>query len=149
MLFVLSTLEHIQFAEKCFHLNCKWIGKFFFNWRITALQCCVGFYHTSAIHALSPEPLGCYREAGWTPCARQQLPTSCLSYIWSRFRCYSCNLSHPLPPTLCAVCSLCLHLYSCPANRFTSTLFIDPIYMYYYMIFVFLFLTYLTLYNRL
>ena len=33
------------------------------------------------------------------------------------FQCYILNLSHPLLPPLCPqVCSLCLHLYSCPAS---------------------------------
>ena len=128
---------------------------FFFNWRITALQCCVGFYHTSAIsayiHALSPEPLGCYREAGWTPCARQQLPTSCLSYTWSHFQCYSRNLLHPLPPTLCAESVLCVYI-SIPALQTGSPvpyLLIPYICIIMHIIiilyiFVFLFLTYLT-----
>ena len=49
---------------------------------------------------------------------------------------YSLNLSHPL---LCLqVRSLYLQLYSCPGNRFISTVFLDPIYMHYYVIFVFL-----------
>ena len=40
-------------------------------------------------------------------------------YIW---QCHFPNLSHPtFPPTLCPqVCFLLLHLYSCPANRFSS-----------------------------
>ena len=34
--------------------------------------------------------------------------------------------SHRLLSPLCLqVCSLCLHLYSCPANRFISTIFLD------------------------
>ena len=53
-------------------------------------------------------------------------------------RCYSLNSSHPLLPTLGPqVCSLHLHLYSCPANQSISTIFLDSIYMQSYMIFVF------------
>ena len=44
---------------------------------------------------------------------------------------------------------LCLFLHCCPENKFISTIFLDSIYMCQYMIFIFLFLTYFTLYNRL
>ena len=40
-----------------------------------------------------------------------------------------------------------LHCY--PANRFINIIFLDSIYTHYYTIFVFFFLTYFTLYNRL
>ena len=57
--------------------------------------------------------------------------------------------SHSLPPLLSLyVSSLRLRLYSCPANRFIKTIFLDSIYMHEYMVFVFLFLTYFTLNNR-
>jgi len=46
----------------------------------------------------------------------------------------------PSPP-VSTLCSLCLHLYSCPPNRFINTTFLDFICMHWY-IFVFLFLTY-------
>ena len=64
-----------------------------FNWRIIALQCCVGFcntiqQHESAISIhisppsctsppslpLHPTALGCHRALGWAPCVIQQLP---------------------------------------------------------------------------
>ena len=66
--------------------------------------------------------------------------------------CYSLHSSHPLlplPSPCTSVCSLCLHLHCCPINRFISTIFLDSIYMCYYRIFVFMFLTYFTLYNML
>ena len=45
-------------------------------------------------------------------------------------QCYSLSLSHPLLPLLCPeVHSLYLHLYSCLANRFMSTIFLDTIYV--------------------
>ena len=44
--------------------------------------------------------------------------------------------------------SLRLCLYSCPADRFISTIFLDSIHMRSYTKSVFLFLTYFTLYNR-
>ena len=55
-----------------------------FYWRITALQCCVGFCHTlwishKYIHIpshlnLPPTLPGCHRIPGWVPCVIQQHP---------------------------------------------------------------------------
>ena len=68
----------------------------------------------------------------------------------------SMPLSHFIPayppPFPCPqVHSLHLCLYSCPAPRFFITIFffLDSIYMCQHTVFVFLFLTYLTLYDRL
>ena len=69
----------------------------------------------------------------------------------------SMPLSHFIPdytsPSPCPqVHSLCLRLYSCPAPRFFRTIFfyfLDSIYMCQHTVFVFLFLTYFTLYDRL
>ena len=36
-------------------------------------------------------------------------------------------------PTMSKVCSLCLHLYSCPENRVISIIFLDSIYIYTYI----------------
>ena len=45
------------------------------------------------------------------------------------FQCYFSYLAHPLLPSLCSqVCSLCLGLHCCSANRFISTIFLDSIY---------------------
>ena len=66
----------------------------------------------------------------------------CWSLLYSQF-------TPPSPsPTVSTACSLLLHLYSCPANRFIQTIFLDSTYMHYHMIFGSLFLTYFTLYNR-
>ena len=69
----------------------------FFNWRKTALQCCVGFCHTTtqtshnytyitSILSLRPFPhltiLGHHRAPGWAPCVIQHLLTSSLFYTW-------------------------------------------------------------------
>ena len=127
-----------------------WLSSIFFNWRIIALKCCVGFSHatmwinhkgTYVICHLPlesspnppphPTPLGCHRIPGWTPCIMQLLPISYIFYAWYVCQCYSLNSFHPLLPPLCPqVCSLCLHLYSCPENRFISTSFLDSMYMH-------------------
>ena len=41
---------------------------------------------------------------------------------------HSLNLLYPLLPTMCPqICSIHLHLYSCPANRFISTILPESI----------------------
>ena len=142
-----------------------------FNWRIIALQCCAGFWHrtmwislqytyvpfflTLLLIACPPHstPLGYYRVPDWAPYVIQQLPTSYLFYIWWCI-CFNVALSiHPtlsFPTVSASLFSTSVSLfYSCPANRFISTIFLDSTYMCYYTIFVFLFRTYFTLYNRL
>ena len=137
------------------------------NWTemIVALHCCVSFsctakwislyqgiyaYIPSVLSLLLPpsHPLGHHRALSWAPCAIQQLPTSYPFYIWY---CIYVNSSLPVHPTFSftrcpQVCSLCRHLYSCCANRFICTIFLDSAYMCIYTVFVFLFLTYFTLY---
>ena len=66
--------------------------------------------------------------------------------------CQCCSVTTSQPPLLplCPqVCSLRLRLYSCPDTRFISTIFLDSIYLHQHTVFVFLFLTYFTLYDRL
>ena len=75
--------------------------------------------------------------------------------VWKYFSGQILNL-YPFHPTLAPfptvsgphIGSLCLDLYSCPANRFICTIFLEPIYKQYYTMFAFLFLTYFTLYDR-
>ena len=67
--------------------------------------------------SLPPEPPG--------------LITSCLFHTWW-YICQYCplNSSHSLLPQLCPQFhSLNLHLYSCAANRFISTIFLDSMYI--------------------
>ena len=101
-------------------------------------------------HTAPPHPCRSSRSAGLNPCAVQQPPTSCLVYTWwclSIRQRYSLSSPHPLLPLPCPqVHSLHLCLYSCPENRFISTVFLDSIYMHWYVIFIFL--TYFTLYDR-
>ena len=123
----------------------------FFNWRINALECCVGSCRTTIQFScnrvcirmyllyVSPTsgaslthystPLGHRRAPGWVPCAMQQLAIlHMVVYIW---QCYFLNLIHTLLPScVYYVHSLRLRLYSCPANRSISTIFLDSTYMH-------------------
>jgi len=59
------------------------------------------------------------------PLFYSNFPIAILHMVMYMFQCYSFNLSHPLLPSLCPqVCSLGRCLYSCPANRFISTIFL-------------------------
>ena len=64
-----------------------------------------------------------------------------LHMVMYMFQCYSLISSPNCPKSLC--------LHCCLASRIISTIFLDSIYMHSYMMFVFLFLTYFTLYNGL
>ena len=85
-------------------------------------------------------PLGHYRAPSWAPCAVQQLVTSYLFHTWSYI-----NVSATLPIHSTLTFGPCVHmsdtlyvsLYSCPANSFISTIFLDFIYMCSYTLFVF------------
>ena len=56
---------------------------------------------------------------------------SILHVVVYMFPCYWLNSSHALLPPLCPqVCSLCLCLHCCPANRFIGTIFLDSIRMH-------------------
>ena len=74
-----------------------------------------------------PTLLGHHRAPSWAPCATQQLPL--LIYFTHGGIHMSMLPSQFVPPfpshTMSKVCSLCLCLYSSPANRFISTIFLD------------------------
>ena len=75
-------------------------------------------------------PLGCHRAQSWAPCTIQQVLTSYfphgsvyVSTLVSQF----VLPSPPLSPLCLHVCSLCLCFHSCPANRFSCTIFLDSL----------------------
>ena len=81
-----------------------------------------------------------HKAPSWAPCAVQQSALHMIGYIC---QCYSLNSFYPPFPSLHPeVLAVCLHLYSCPANRVINTIFLDSMYI------VFLFLTYFILYDR-
>ena len=93
---------------------------------------------------------------GWAPTVSSLYHTansnwlSILQMVMHIFSVLLFQFFHLFPsPTVSQVCSLCLHLHCCPANRFISTIFLDYIYICVSMLFVFLFLDYFTLDNRL
>ena len=141
---------------------------FFFNWRLITLQHCSGFCHilksinleyTCVPHPESPShlpphpiPLGCPS----APAFHALFDASNLDW-WSIshmviyiFQCYSLKSSLPrLLPRSPKVCFLHLCLFCCLTCRVIITIFLNSIYMHWYTVLVFFFLTYFTLYNRL
>ena len=103
----------------------------FFNWRKIALQCFVGFCHTTMwishkytyvpcllnlLPHTSPHPtaLGSHRAHGWPSCVIQQLLISYLFYIWYCI-CLNATLSicpHSFPPRLQNLFLMSLYLFS-------------------------------------
>ena len=121
---------------------------FIFNWRIIALQYCVHFCHKSTwvshrytciAFLLSfpptshPTHSSRLSQSTWLVLheSYSKLPlTIILCMVIYMFPCYFLSFFHFLLPSLCPqVCSLCLWLHCFPANRFISTIFLDPIYM--------------------
>ena len=77
-----------------------------------------------------PTHLGCHRVWGLSSLSYSKFPLSILHKVMYMFQCYSFSLPLPLvPPLWSQVCSLCLHLRCCFANRFTGTIFLDSIYV--------------------
>ena len=95
--------------------------------RSTNIPSLLNFPPTSQSH---PSLLDCHRTPGRAPYVIQQLTISYINIVMYMFQCYSLISSHPiLLPLYPRVCCLCLSLYSCPANRFISTIFLDSIYI--------------------
>ena len=95
-------------------------------------------------------PLSHHRTLSWASCAIKQFPTNYFKHhnvynaiLFSQFILPSLSPSMSRSPS-----SMSGSLFL-PANRFNSTIFLDSVYIHKYTIFVFLFLTYCTLYGRL
>ena len=117
---------------------------FFLNWCLIALQCCVRFRslttriscmctHMPPLWSLPgpcpyTHPLDDRTAPNWAPGAMRELPTGYLFYTWKCVHVGVTLLIHPsysLPYCAQKSILLCLHLSSCPANRFISTIFLD------------------------
>ena len=153
-LYIYMRVAHgiLFYAINCIPLKSSFIFKIhficFFNWRIIALQCCVGFCDTAVWLSLPPTslippPPGCPGAPSWT--SPWLFCTWYYVYVSAALVCASpLLLPHLYPP----VCSLCQHLCFFPENKFISTTFLDSTYVCQCMIFVFLLLSDFTLYNR-
>ena len=160
-IFILSSLRGDPGICSFFLIN-------LFNWRLITLQYCGNFCHALTRISLRctcvphPEPpshllpypilLGHPRALALSaPFHAQNLDWSPMSHMVTYvFQCYSIKSSHPcLPLQSSKLCSLYLCLFSCLEYSVTVTIFLSSIYMPQYTIFVFFFLTYFTLYNRL
>ena len=81
-----------------------------------------------------PFPLGCLGAWGWASLSYSNSP-SAVYFTFGNIHISVFNLSHPLLPPLCPqFCSLCLCLYSCPANWFISAIFLFHVYALTYNI---------------
>ena len=79
-----------------------------------------------------PTPLGHHKAPSLVPCATEYVPTNYLFYTWSVYMLilFSQFIPLPTPPPCTHIHSLCLSLYSCPANRLICTTFLDFTYMH-------------------
>ena len=90
-----------------------------------------------------PIPLGHHRAPAWAPCVIAFHQLSVLHVIVYIRQCHFLCSSHSLFPLLCSwvhSLHLCL-LHSFPVDRFINTIFLDSIYMCWYTIFFFFWLT--------
>ena len=120
----------------------------FFNWRIIALQYCVGLYHTSTWIShrytyvpslLNPShpsphrtPLGVTEQWVELPVSQGKFPLA-IYFTYGKMYTFPHSFlssTHPLFSPLCPqVCTLGLHLHCCPENRFIRTIFLDSIHI--------------------
>ena len=108
-------------------------------------------FWTFLLSPMPAHPLGCHIAPGLKSLCLMgnSYWLSTLHMVMYMFQWYCLNsshaLHHPLGPQ---VCSLCLHLHCCPANRFFSSIFLDPIhththtYIYIYALITVLFFSF-------
>ena len=100
----------------------------------------------------SPPPFHPSRSSQRTELASLCYSSFLLAIYFTLGSVYTSILLFQFVPLLLPLCpqvhSVHLHLCSCHAKRFISTIFLDSIYMHLYTIFVFLFLTYFTLWMK-
>ena len=98
-----------------------------------------------------PNPPGCHRAPalGFLHHISKPQGLSVLHMEVYMCKCYSLKSSHslhlPLDPK---VCYLYMCLLWCLAHRIIITFFLDSIYIHYYVIVIFIFLIYITLYDK-
>ena len=112
---------------------------------------------SSPSHTPYSTPLGRHKAQSWSPCAMRWLPTSYLFYIWQCIYVHDTlslrpSLPFPLPMSSSPFSTAASLFLSCPQilqNHYFVCFFLDSIYMCQHTVFVFLFLTYFTLYDSL
>ena len=143
-----------------FFFFCKFI---YFNWRLITLQYFSVFCHTFTwishwVYMYPPSwtplpPPSPFHPSGLSQCTGPESPVSCiepgLAIYFTYGNIHVSMLFSQIIPQSPKVCSLHLCLFCCPAYRVIITIFLNSIYMCYYTVLVFFFLTYFTLYNRL
>ena len=118
--------EHILFL---FFFFLTYFLKIMFNWRIIALQYCVGFYQTSAwisrrftyipSHlSIPPTPLSSYRALFDFPESYSKFPLA-IYFTYNNVWSFSLHTSHPLLPSPYPVVSISLYVLK-------SNLYISP-----------------------
>ena len=144
---IVISLQLIKINEK--KAKKKKIFTSIFNWRISSLQYCGGFCHTSTLigHGCTcvPQPqtpshipphcipLGCPRAQALSALlhASNLHWSSALHMVIYMFQCYSLRSSHScFLPQNPKVCSLSLCLFCCLPCRIGITVFLKSIYMH-------------------
>ena len=134
-----------------------------FNWRLITLQYCSGFL--PYIHMNQPWVYMCLpswnpfpppvpsHSSGSSQCTSPELPVSCIEPGLAIYFTYgnihvSVLFFQIIPPSLSPRVQKSV-LYICLSFTVSHTIFLNFIYMHYYTVLVFYFLTYFTVYNRL
>jgi len=91
------------------------------------------YIYPSLLNLPQPPASHLSRSSHWAdlPVLYNSFPLTILPMVMYMFQCYSliCPTLSLLPLLCPQIYSLCLCLYSCLANRFISTIFLDSIYM--------------------